>query len=91
MVFSQSYVLFIYIKFTMEIGRIKGLKPNESAVFVYIIIKNLCNAKQISRSLEIDIYNLYKIINELERRKLIIKVKGKKYYEYKAVEEINLK
>lgn len=80
--------LFIYIKFTMEIARIKNLKKNESAVLLYILLKQITNAKQISRILEIDIYQTYKILKLLLERKLIIKLEGQKFCEYKIIDEL---
>lgn len=74
----------------MEISRIKELKPTESAVLIYLIYKGICKARVISRNLEIDICNLYKILKSLEEKELIIKqmTKNKRNAEYKAIEDI---
>ena len=76
----------------MEITKIKRLKPSESAVLIYLMMKGITKARIISRNLEIDICNLYKILKSLEEKKLILVLeKNNRNREYKIREDICLK
>ena len=75
----------------MEITRIKGLNKSELTILVYLILKGISTARNISNSLEVDIYNLYDTLNVLVSKGYIIKESSKYNTKYKVKEDLILK